>query len=521
VARLLDESQHQGFSYVRTVSLLTFLTVISKFVGIFREWLIAINFGDGVPVAALSLATGISNTVFGVLTATVSIAALPIYVELRTRENKEQAQSFLGSLLAILILGATVLMFLFYGGAQQLAKLFAGGLDSDAFELTVEMLRITLFSVYFQLASAILTVFMQSERRLVQILLANMSFNIAHVSCTLLAVRFGPLWLARSSVFGALLTSLLLALMAYHYGFRPKLRLNLKDPRYKRVLIIMLPAWIGMIVSTLGIMVDRTMATYLGTTSVAAIEWAQKTLSSAASFFTPTIIMIVAPLFAESAVLGIQNLLGAFRKSLCYIIIILTPVTLGVILVAENAIGVIYGYGAFDSGAVMRTAAAMIFYAPNSLLLGVVNDTVNRFFISQQDTVTPMRNGITALIVGIILNILLAPVMGIAGLALASSLATLLCIFLGVRQMRLRHGAIGGSLLLRSSLWAAAASLCMILPVVGIGIYIVPSLVLRWHRLAVLFAQIACGGLTYFAVMSFSHLPEVEELKRLLKIKGV
>ena len=512
----LEESRHSGFSYLRTISLLTILTFLSKFVGVFRETLIAWNFGDGTPVAALSLATGISNTVFGVLTATVSVAALPLYAEIKAKASPKQAQEFLSNLLVLLLLGAAGLMVFFWVGAEPLARLFAGGLPKDAFDLTVQMLRITLFSVYFQLASAILTVFLQSERRLVQIMLANMSFNIAHISCTLLAVRYGPTWLARSAVLGAVLTSSLLVLMARHYGFRWRIHIDFKDPMLRRIVIIMLPVWLGMSIGTLNIMVDRTMATYLGTESVAAIEWAQKTLGSAASFFVPTITMIIAPLFAESAVRGIQYLLDAFRKSLCYIIILLVPLAFGAMLVAENAIGVILGYGAFGSDAVHRTMLAMVFYAPNSLLLGVVNDSVYRFFVAQQETFIPMRNGVVALIVSIILNLLLAPRMGVAGLALATSMATLLCITLGVRQMRIRHGAIGGRQLLRSTMWAVGASLFMSLPVISIGIFVVPSLILRWHRVLVLIAQVLSGAACYFLVINQSKLPEVEELKSLL-----
>ncbi|MCL2549270.1 MAG: MATE family efflux transporter, partial [Symbiobacteriaceae bacterium] len=239
MARQLEE--RPGFSYLRTISLLTLLTFISKLVGLFRESLIAWNFGDGAPVAALSLAMGITNTVFGVLTATVSVAALPLYSELKARVSRAEAQRFLGNLLTILIIGAACLTLVFWLGAEPLTKLFAGGLDKEAFDLTVEMLRITLFAVYFQLASAVLTVFMQSDRRLVQILLANMSFNIAHIACTLLAVRFGPTWLARSAVLGAMLTTGMLALMARFYGFHWNIKIDLKDPWLRRVLVIMLP----------------------------------------------------------------------------------------------------------------------------------------------------------------------------------------------------------------------------------------------------------------------------------------
>ena len=514
----MQEGNKLGFSYLRTISLLTLLTLFSKLFGVFRELLLAWNFGDGAQIAALGIANGINGTIFGALTATVAVAALPIFTELKIKQGMTKAIEFLGNLLTILLGGAFLLMVLFWLAAEPLTMLFAGGFSADpeTFMLTVTMLRIVLFSVYFQIASSVFTIYLQSERKLVQILLANMSFNIAHISCTLLAVRYGPSWLAQSAVLGAMLTCLLLLLMARCFGFMPRLHIDLSDPSMKRVMVIMLPVWIGMGVGTLNVMVDRSIASYLGVEAVSSIDWAHKTLSSAASFFVPTIVMIINPLFAESAVHSIEQLLESFRKAVSYIILFLAPVALGAAMVAQNAIGVLYGYGAFDNAAVMRTAWAMICYAPNALLFGVVNDAVYRYFVARQDTFTPMRNGIAALCTNIVLNLILAPFMGVAGLALASTVATLLSIFLGVRQMHKTHGAIGGKVMLNASLWVLGASLGMIIPVVAISAFVVPTLILRWHRLLILLTQVALGGAVYFAIISRSPIAEVAELKAIL-----
>ena len=66
-------------------------------------------------------------------------------------------------------------------------------------------------------------------------------------------------------------------------------------------------------------------------------------------------------------------------------------------------------------------------------------------------------------------------------------------------------------------MWAGLASILMAVPVLGIELFVVPTLILRWHRIAVLLMQVLAGGIVYLGVISISKITEVEELKQQLR----
>ncbi|MCL2498479.1 MAG: polysaccharide biosynthesis C-terminal domain-containing protein [Symbiobacteriaceae bacterium] len=510
-------SQPEQQVTLTAISLVTVLTVVSKGLGLFREMLLGWTFGISEPVAALGVANGFSSTIFEVLTLTVVVVALPLYTELKLRQGSSAAQAFLANLLSLLLLGAVPLVALLWFLATPLLRLFAGGLAPAELLLTQSFLRTVLPAAFFQIIGAICTIYLQSERKMVQIVLASMAVNIAYISAIFLAMRYGSIWLAKGVVLGAALTSLLFWLQARAHGFAWRPKLDFKDPMLRRIIYLMIPSWLGMSIRTLNIMVDRSVASYLGVGAIAAIEYAQKTLHAASSLVVPTIYLIITPLFAESAVKGLAKLREAFHKSLRYILIIMVPMTLGGIFVAHNTISVIYGYGAFDQTAIALTVQAMLFYTPNTLFLVVINEVIYRYFLALQNTLTPMLINVAALLLNIILNIILSRYMGVAGLALASTLATLLAVLLGMWRMgRYRDLEPGASP--RAALpWVFLAALTMLIPVAALNLWLVPGAVLRWQRLAVILLQVALGGGAYLATISLSPLEEVVELKQMLR----
>ena len=494
------------------------LTTFSKIFGFFREMLLAWNFGDSPPVEALNMAASITGNLFGVVTAVVAVCALPLYTDLAVREDKATGKAFLLNLTNILLLATTLLAGLVWLLAPSIVGLFASGFSAGTFALTVEMLRINLFVTFFHIFTTVVSVFLQSERKLLEILLANMVVNMVQIPCILLAAHWqDPLWLARGMVMGAAMTSLVMYIWSRKHGFHWRLYLLLSDPLLKRVLKMMLPAWTGMLVGTISAMVDRTIASSLEPGSVAAIAYASTTIIAVTSFFVPTIILVTAPLLAESAVLGIEHLKTAFSKAVNYVILFTVPMVVGISLIAENAVSILFGHGAFGAEAIILTSRALIFMAPNIFVMHLIADLVNRFFLSLQDTLTPNRNGMIGLGVGIIFNLLFSQHIGILGLVIASTMSNLIFIALGVRQMRLSHGGIGGTKLLRLTLWSCLAALVMGVPVLGISLWVVPGVVLRWQRVLLLLFQVVVGALTYVAVIIKSRLPEVTELSGVLR----
>lgn len=493
---------------------------MSKVLGILRESLLAWSFGDGPPVEVLTVVNSISASIFGVLTATIGIAALPLYTELKIRRNSEEAKLFLVNLVNILLLGAALLVVLCWLAAEPLISLFGPGFigDSEKFGMAVQMLRVVIFSAYFQIGSGIFAAYLQSERRMAQIVLMNASVNIGSIGGIFLAQRLQqPIWLAYGLLVGAILPCMLLYAMSRRYGFRWRPYVNVKDPLLRRVMVLMLPVWAGQILGMINTMVDKSVATLLFEGAASLLHFAQTLLGSVQSLFVPTVLMFVMPYFAESAVHSHRKLIEAFTKAMRFCLLIVVPLTLGTMAVADSAVEVIYGRGAFSVEAIQLTSLAMILYAPGHFIFSVVNDVTQRVFVVLQDTVTPFVTGAVGVVVNIVLNLLLSHYLGIGGLALATTLASLTTALLRIVLMRRKVGEIGGASLLRAGIWTLGASLIMLLPVFAIRIWLFPYVVRFWQRLLLLIAQAGSGALLYFLIIMRSGIPEVDEILSVIR----
>jgi len=121
--------------------------------------------------------------------------------------------------------------------------------------------------------------------------------------------------------------------------------------------------------------------------------------------------------------------------------LVLVPVVLLSMVLHRDIIRVLYQRDRFTAEDTLLTGSAFLMYIPG--LIGyAVKDIFSRFFFSLQDTRTPMWVGVGALVLNTGLNIILVGPMGIAGLALASTLTLLLSAVALVAILRRKIGSL-------------------------------------------------------------------------------
>ena len=515
----ISEQEHsKQLGVLRTASWVTLILLLSKVMGFLRESLLAWFFGISVPIDALTIASGVSNTIFGVFTVTIGITAMPLYTELKLNRGSAKAQSFLDNLGTILLLGVLVLSVICWCGANYIVMAFAPGFVGDSrFDLCVTMFRMLTMTSFFQIASGIFTTYLQSERRMAQIVLTSATGNLASISAIIVAhYTSQPLWLAIGAIGAIALPAVLLYMTCRRYRYTWKFAFDLHDPSIQAVARMMVPVWAGQVLGIIGVMIDRSVATMLFPGAAGIIDYANKLLGSLSGLIIPTMNMYILPYLAESAVVSREKLIANFGTAIRYALVLIVPLTIGAVAVAESTVRVIYGYGQFGEYEIMQTALVMRFYAPAVFILSAVDGIVYRIFTILRDTKTPFWAGTVGTLVNIILNLVLSRYIGIAGLAIATSISIVVALVWKVVIMRLRLGAIGGKSILTSALWSLCASLVMVLPIYAIQYSLFPMFVLRWQRVLLMLCQVAIGALIYGFIMLRSPLEEVASMKNLI-----
>jgi len=154
---------------------------------------------------------------------------------------------------------------------------------------------------------------------------------------------------------------------------------------------------------------------------------------------------------------GIKRALGDSLRLLWFLTV---PSAVGLILLAEPIVRLLFERGKFDANATHHAAFALLFLAPGLISYATVN-VVARAFYAMHDTRTPMKIAIMAMVVDVFLAFALIWPLKEGGLALANTLSSTMNACALMVALRGRIKTIGGTQLLASAVRTVTASLAM------------------------------------------------------------
>ncbi|WP_052356452.1 murein biosynthesis integral membrane protein MurJ [[Clostridium] dakarense] len=201
------------------------------------------------------------------------------------------------------------------------------------------------------------------------------------------------------------------------------------------------------------------------------------------------------------------------------LIILIIPVSIGAIVLSEPVVRVVFERGKFDSVATELTSVALSYYSIGMVGLAL-KSILDKVFYSLKDTKTPMVNGALAMGINILLNLILINFMGYKGLALATSISSIICVILLFRKLKNKIGYFGQDKIIMTLVKCTIASSLM-----GIVVYIMHKFVEfnfylnKIGEVISLFAFIIIGALIYALSIKFMKIEEFDILFGIFKSK--
>ncbi len=248
---------------------------------------------------------------------------------------------------------------------------------------------------------------------------------------------------------------------AYRYGYKYRTVLDVKDEYVKKMICLVAPVFIGVAVNQINVMVDRTLASTLIEGSISALNYANRLNGFVMALFITSIGVVVYPKLSQlSSDNGSEDFTAILSNSINSVILLVLPISIGAIVLATPIVKLLFQRGAFDEYATYMTSRALVFYSIGMIGFGI-RDILGKVFYSLQDTKTPMINGAIAIGINIILNLILVKFMGHTGLAFATSISAIICIFLLFNSLRRKIGYFGQDKIIKTSLKTFTAATIM------------------------------------------------------------
>ncbi len=500
---------------MRSTAVVSAMTLLSRIFGYLRDMVIAVSFGATGATDAFFVAFRIPNFLRRLFAeGAFSQAFVPVFSEYRERRDgaalKDLVDHVAGALLVALA-GVTALGVV---GAPLIIAVFAPGYldDPQRFGLASGMLRVTFPYLLFISLTALAAGILNSLGRFGVPAFTPVLLNVSLIGAALwLAPRMAePVTALAWGVFIAGAAQLALQLpFLTRAGLLPRPRLRRAHPGVRRILRLMLPAIFGVSIVQINLLFDTLIASFLASGSISWLYYSDRFVELPLALFGIALSTVALPrLSSLHATRDVHGFRATLDWALRSAFLVAVPAALGLILLAGPILATLVQYRAFSAQDTEMARLSLMAYALGlPAFMGI--KILAPGFYARQDTTTPVKIGVIAMLANMGLNVLfVVPWVGLdlpgphAGLALATSASAWLNAALLRRRLIeegvYERGGHWGRLLAAS----AAAGLLMTVLLA----WVTPPLT-QWsawgaaQRVATLTGLIAAGALGYAAAL--------------------
>ncbi|MFQ5636067.1 MAG: murein biosynthesis integral membrane protein MurJ [Gammaproteobacteria bacterium] len=501
---------------LRSTTVVSVMTMLSRVLGLVRDIVFARFFGAGVVMDAFFVAFKIPN-IFRRFFAegAFSQGFVPVFAEYDESGSRDEVRELVDRVAGTL--GLVLLLFTAVGvlAAPALIAVFGMGWlwspvpeDADKFALAVDMLRWTFPYLLFISLAALAGGILNTYRRFAAPAFVPVMLNVVLITfAAFVAPYFDRPGIALAvGVFVAGIVQLmfLLPFLARLKVF-PRPRWGAGHPGVRRIMKLMLPAIFGSSVAQINILFDTLIASFLATGSISWLYYSDRLMEFPLGVFGIALATVILPnLSRQHAAASHEQFAATLDWAMRVTILIALPATLGLCLLAGPLLATIFFGGQFSTGDVAMATPSLMAYAFGLTGFIFVKVLAPGFF-ARQDTVTPVRVGVIALLANMALNVALVVPWVRAGwpgphtgLAIATAASAFLNAGLLARELR------------RQQVWTPLAGWGRLLLQVGIGCGVMSIMLLNfvppvaawleadvWTRCAWLGAAVVGGFVVY------------------------
>jgi putative peptidoglycan lipid II flippase len=477
--------------------------VLSNVVGLVRQVLVSAAFGTSPRLDAFNAAARFPDLLFSLVAGgALASAFLPTFTGHLTRDEHGAAWRLTSSLFNLVITAAVLISLVAAWAAPWIVSTLVGrGFVPAQQALTVDLMRILLLTPILFGISGIMMGVQHAHGRFLMPALAPSFYWLGMIIGLIVWVPSrGIFGLAWGAVLGAAMYLALQIIglrglsMPYSPGF------GLADSSVRQVARLMGPRLVGVGANQISFLVTTSLASYI-VGGVSALDYAWRVFTMPQVVIAQGLAVAVLPAFSALAAQGDLAVVRArLADTLRGMLFLSIPATVGLVLLREPIIAMLFERGQFGARSTELVATALGFFAIGLIGHSTV-EIVSRAFYALNDTRTPV------LIAGytVVVNIVLSLAFGlgfqrigwdpIGGLALATSLAvTIEMACLAVMISRRLEGLDGARI--RPGLWRMSAAATVM------GIVLVVWLALTAGRSVwlVSIVGVAGGAALYWAV---------------------
>lgn len=519
------EKNNKNQGVVRSAAAMSAGTLMSRILGLVRDMVLAAGFSTSFKdafVVAFRL-PNLFRRLFG--EGSLNVSFIPVYVEKKSLSpgSETELSSAVFSLLILITSSLSLLGVLFM--PEIMAKVLAGeGFQSipGKMHMTIVLGRIMFSYLFLVTTYAFFMAISNAHKKFLIPALAPALFNLVFIVFALLPNEWGKVEgevAAWGVLVGGVFQVILVGLQLLKMGKLPYFTLKFKTPGVSTVLKNMLPGLLGLGVLQIMSVVNIYFASRLGEGSHSYIYFADRILELPQSLIAISLGAALLPTLSEYWSSGENKKMRDFGQySLRLLLFLALPSAVGMFILAEPIVNLLYGRGEFSPVDVQVTANIVRLYSFLLVASSFVKVLIPSFY-AIKNTITPAVASVICLVLHLIMAHFFTNIWGLNGLVLATVLSGFTNMFLLLFFYFKYIGAFVFKPMF-SSVFKMLVPLFGLALISHFGHILLVSLIdPGFIYKLMLLPLIAIAGLVYFILAHFFKVPEFSPISRRIKLK--
>ncbi|KFZ36594.1 multidrug transporter MurJ [Shewanella mangrovi] len=500
---------------VRSGLIVSAMTLVSRVLGLVRDVVVANLMGAGVSADVFFFANKIPNFLRRLFAeGAFAQAFVPVLTEYQETKSRDEVRELLARVAGTLGLLVTLVTAFGVIASPVLTALFGAGwfmawlhgeADGAKFELASLMLKITFPYLWFITFTALSGSILNTRGRFAVSAFTPVFLNVAIITA---AIFLSP-QLARPEIglaWGVFAGGVIQFLFQIPFLYRERALVRPKwgwrDEGVTKIRKLMLPALFGVSVSQINLLLDTFIASFLVTGSISWLYYSDRLLEFPLGMFGIAIATVILPALSKRFVSADrQEFSQTMDWGIRAIILLGLPAMAGLIVLAKPMLLVLFMRGEFGVEDVSHAGASLVAYGTGLLSFMLIKVLAPGYY-ARQDTKTPVKYGVIAMLSNMVFNVIFAIPFGYVGLAIATSISAALNASLLYRGLHQRQVYQIG----RTTLVFIGKVILAVVAMIALLLYLTPD-IQQWvdwrfsQRIWHLLLLIAEAALLYLAVL--------------------
>jgi len=439
--------QHQAKSNESTTTTLaksagsvSIAVFLSRILGLVREQVLANLFGAGTAMDAFVVAFRIPNLLRDLFAeGALSSAFVTVFTEYHKKKGSKQAWLLANNVFTVLTILISLIVIIGIIFSDDLVKLMAPeyGLIPGKLELTTRLTIIMFPFLLLVSQAAFLMGILNVKGRFFIPAFASSCFNLASIVIGGGLALLLPKWsieaiygMAIGTLLGGAAQLFIQLPSAIKVGFHYRPRIDLSCPGLRKIGRLIIPAIIGLSATQINIFLNTNFASQCGEGSVAWLNYAFRLIMFPIGVFGVALSIATMPVAAKQATSkDLTDLSNTVLSSLTLVFALSIPAAVGLWILAEPIIKLIFEHGRFTNFDTIMTAQALRFYAIGLMAYSAVKVIVPVYY-ALDDTKWPVIGSFSAVAVNVIIILFTLDYLQHRSIALGTSISMIFNFFM-------------------------------------------------------------------------------------------